>query len=79
MKDAKKHGESFKGFLGRLNDKLMRWSGASGLDMKEMVLLEQFLEALPPGMRVHVKERKPSTADAAAEHVVHVHVLCQSK
>ena len=23
-KDAKKHGESFKGFLGRLNDKLMR-------------------------------------------------------
>ena len=45
----------------------MHWSGASGLDTKEMVLLEQFLEALPPGMRVRVMERKPSTADAAAE------------
>ena len=66
-KDAKKPGESFKGFLGRLNDKLMRWSGASGLDLKEMILLEQFLEALPPGMRTQMMERKPSTAIAAAE------------
>ena len=32
-----------------------------------MVLLEQFLEVLPPEMRVRVMERKPSTADAAAE------------
>ena len=47
---AKKQGESFKGFLGRLDDKLTRWSGASGLGMKEMVLLEQLLETLPPEM-----------------------------
>ena len=66
-RDAKKPGESFKGFLGRLDDKLMRWSVASGLDMKEMILLEQFLETLPPEMRVRVMERKPSTAGAAAD------------
>ena len=45
----------------------MRWSSASGLEMKEMILLEQFLETLPPEMRVRVMERKPSTAGAAAD------------
>ena len=45
----------------------MRWSDASGLGMKEMVLLEQFLETLSPEMHVRVMERKPSTAGAAAE------------
>ena len=68
-KDAKKPGESFKGFLGRPTDKLMLWSNASGLSLKEMVLLEQFLESLPLEMRVRVMERKSSTAGAAAEIV----------
>ena len=45
----------------------MRWSDASGLSLKEMVLLEQFLETLPLEMRVRVMERKPSSAGAAAE------------
>ena len=50
-------------FLERLN-KLMHWSDASSLDVKEM---EQFLESLPPKMRLWVMERKPSTRGAAAE------------
>ena len=37
--------------------------------MKEMVLLEQFLEMLPPAMCIRVMERKPSTVGAAAEIV----------
>ena len=66
-KDVKKSGESFKGFLVRLNDKLTRWSDASGMELKEMVLLEQFMETLSPEMRVRIMERKPRSASAAAE------------
>ena len=47
-RDTKKPGELFKGFLGRQDDKLMRWSDAVGLDMKEVILLEQFLETSTP-------------------------------
>ena len=40
--DGKRVGESFKGFLGILKDDLVQWLDTSGMDLKDMVLLEQF-------------------------------------
>ena len=50
-----------------MDDELMRWSDTVGLDMKQMTILEQFLDTLPLEMRIRVMKRKPSTAYTAVE------------
>ena len=59
-------GESYKLLLSRQTDLLNRWSQSAGSELKEIVLLEQFLLSLPTELSVKLRERKPSTAKEAA-------------
>ena len=42
------------------------WTQSAGSELKEIVLLEQFLLSLPTELSVTLRERKPSTVKEAA-------------
>ena len=51
-----------------LVDHLGRWEkAADDTDLRELVLLEQFLQALPRDMAVRVREEKPKSLKEASE------------
>ena len=51
-----------------LMDHLGRWEkAADDTDLRELVLLEQFLQALPRDMTVRVQEEKPKSLKEASE------------
>ena len=53
--EARKPTESHKNFGERLDDLLGRWEkSANGLELRQLVLLEQFLQALPRDMAFRV-------------------------
>ena len=52
--------------LNRQQDQLNRWTQTSGSELKQNILLEQFLQSLPTDLAVKLKERKPATAKEAA-------------
>ena len=54
-------------FLSRLSDQLSRWIKATEMDLQELILLEQFLKALPRDLAVWLREQKPTCATKAAE------------
>ena len=58
-------GESYKLLLSQQTDLLNHWTQSAGSELKEIILLEQFLLALPTEMSVKLRERKPSTAKEA--------------
>ena len=62
----RKSRESYKMLLSRQQDQLYRWTQASGSELKQNILLEQFLQSLPPDLAVKLKEREPATAKEAA-------------
>ena len=60
-------GETYKLLLNRQTDLLKRWHQSAGSELKEIILLEQFLLSLPAELAVKLRERNPSTAKEAAE------------
>ena len=62
----RKVGESYKMLLSRQSDQLNRWTQSSGSELKENILLEQFLQSLPTDLAIKLRERKPATAKEAA-------------
>ena len=62
----RKMGESYKMLLSRQSDQLNRWTQSSGSELKENILLEQFLQSLPTDLAIKLRERKPATAKEAA-------------
>ena len=60
-------GESYKLLLNRQTDLLKRWNQSAGSELKEIILLEQFLLSLPAELAVKLRERNPSTAKEAAD------------
>ena len=62
----RKMGELYKMLLSRQLDQLNRWTQFSGNELKENILLEQFLQSLPTDLAIKLRERKPATAKEAA-------------
>ena len=60
-------GETYKLLLNRQTDLLKRWHQSAGSELKEIILLEQFLLSLPAELAVTLRERNPSTVKEAAE------------
>ena len=52
--------------LNRQLDHLNRWIQSSGSELKQNILLEQFLQSLPTDLAVKLKQRKPTSAKEAA-------------
>ena len=66
--ETRKPTESYHNFGERLTDHLGRWEkAAEGTELRELVLLEQFLQALPKDMAVRVREEKPKNIKEVAE------------
>ena len=58
--ESRKATESYVNFSERLSDRLGRWEKAAEdrVDLRELILLEQFLQALPRDVAVRVEKRK---------------------
>lgn len=52
--------------LNRQLDQLNHWSRSSGSELKQNVLLEQFLQSLPTDLAVKLRERKPTSVKEVA-------------
>ena len=66
--ETRKLSESNQNFGERLADHLGRWEkAAEGTDLRQLVLLEQFLQALPRDIAIRVREEKPKTISEASE------------
>ena len=66
--ETRKPTESYGNFGERLADHLERWEkAAEGMDLRQLVLLEQFLQALPRDMAVRVREERPKSMKEATE------------
>jgi hypothetical protein len=66
--ETRKPTESYHNFGERVSDLLGRWErAAEETELRELVLLEQFLQALPKDMAVRVREEKPKTIKEASE------------
>ena len=64
-----KEGEAYGELSIRLGDLFDKWmiECKSIVDVKEKVVVEQLVTGMPRDLRVWVAERKPNTADMAAE------------
>ena len=58
--------ESYKMLLSRQLDQLNYWTQSSGSELKQNILLEQFLQSLPTDLAVKLRETKPTSAKEAA-------------
>jgi len=63
---TKEPTESYRNFAECLADRLGRWEKSAEVDLREMVLLEQFLTALPRELALKVREGKPDSIKQAA-------------
>ena len=66
--ETRKPTESYMNFGEHLADHLGRWEKAvDGTDLRQLVLLDLFLQALPRDMAVRVREEKPKSMKEASE------------
>ena len=66
---AKKEGEAYRELATRVEDLLERWTKSckSVKELREVIVVEQFLNSLPIEIRVWVREWEPKTCAAAGE------------
>ena len=75
--ETRKRTESYHNFGERLTDLLGCWeSAAEGTELRELVLLEQFLQALLKDMAVRVREGKPKTIKEASKMADNYELAC---
>ena len=70
FRDVKtKKGESNRELVARLDDLATKWlkSCTSLEEVRDRVVLEQFLDTVPDEVRVFVKERRPANREAAGK------------
>ncbi|KAL5473231.1 hypothetical protein EMCRGX_G027688 [Ephydatia muelleri] len=68
---VKKEEETMNELTVRLNDLLQKWTKECKMmeDIRDMMVQEQLLDALPRELKIWVAERKPKTSKEAAEPV----------
>ncbi|XP_065889411.1 uncharacterized protein [Dysidea avara] len=64
--DYKKGDESYHEWADRLRDHFTRWTKNQSISLEELIMLEQFLQGMPDGLRVWLRERKPESLRQAA-------------
>ncbi|XP_070206184.1 uncharacterized protein [Littorina saxatilis] len=77
----RKEHETFRQFGARIEENLTKWHELSEItELKQLVLLEQFLQTLSADMAAYVKERKPQTlAEAVKSAEIHFEAHRDSK
>ena len=61
-----KEGESYLGWSGHLRDYFDRWKRDAMMSVKELILVEQFLQCVPEELANWIRERKPESLKHAA-------------
>ena len=64
--DHKKAEESYREWADRLRDHFTRWTKSQAMSLEELIMVEQFLQGMPDGLRVWLRERKPESLKQAA-------------
>ena len=66
---SKNQGETYRQLATRIFDMTKKWTKECGsvADVQQLIAVEQYLRALPEGIRVWVGERKPKTAAEAGQ------------
>ncbi|XP_070177995.1 uncharacterized protein [Littorina saxatilis] len=77
----RKEHETFRQFGARIEENLTKWHELSEItELKQLVLLEQFLQTLSADMAAYVKEKKPQTlAEAVKSAEIHFEAHRDSK
>ena len=65
--DFYKQGESHHEYFNRLEEHFQRWTKSQGMELRDLIILEQFLQGVPTDLSVWLKERKPTSAKEAAQ------------
>lgn len=62
-----KQGESHHEYLNRLEEHFQHWTKWQGVELRDLIILEQFLQGVPTDLSLWLKERKPKSAKEAAQ------------
>ena len=65
--DSYKPGESRHEYFNRLEEHYQRWTKSQGMELRDLIILEQFLHGVSIDLSVWLKERKPKSAKEAAQ------------
>ena len=76
--EKKKEQESHREWMVRLEERFDKWTKGQSMYVREIVILEQFTQSVPEGLRVWLRERKPGSVKEAAE-MVDDYVLARKK
>ena len=57
--NRRRGAETYRELADRSRDFYVKWKEASEMGLDEMILVEQFMQAVPEDLRVWLKERKP--------------------
>jgi transposase InsO family protein len=64
--DKKREGDTHTEFMARLKDRFSRWVKSQALSVEDLIVLEQFYQALPPDVAIWLRDRKPESLEQAA-------------
>ena len=62
-KDPKKKEESYREWICRITDHFDKWTKEAGLDLRELIIMEQVLSGTPDDLAVWLRERKPKSLE----------------
>lgn len=65
--NRRRGAETYRELADRSRDLYVKWKEAAEMNLDEMILVEQFMQAVPEDLRVWLKERKPESQRKAAE------------
>ena len=65
--DSYKPGESRHEYFNRLEEHYQRWTKSQEMELRDLIILEQFLHGVSIDLSVWLKERKPKSAKEAAQ------------
>ena len=65
--DSYKPGESHHEYFNRLEEHFQRWTKSQEMELRDLIILEKFLQGLSTDLLVWLKERKPKSAKEAAQ------------
>ena len=65
--DSYKPGESHHEYFNRLEEHYQRWTKSQEMELRDLIILEQFLHGVSIDLSVWLKERKPKSAKEAAQ------------
>lgn len=65
--DSYKPGQSHHEYFNRLEEHFQRWTKSQEMELRDLIILEQFLQGVSTDLSVWLKKRKPKSAKEAAQ------------